>query len=243
MRALVIQHDHLSPPGPIGERLRHHGIEVDHHQIVPADRFDSPNVPTEFPSLADDDLVVLMGAPWSTYDEATIGAWVAPEIDLIRKADARGIPILGICFGGQLLATALGGSVAKAERPQVGWVRIETDDPSWVPEGPWFQWHFDCWQLPPGAREIARDDVASQAFLLRQHLGVQFHPELTPDMLDGWLNNGGHHSARAMGYDVEQMVEFTEQEAPAAQQRAYDLVDSFLAHNGLLPKNHDEIQV
>ncbi len=235
MRALVIQHDHVSPPGPIGDRLRQHGIDVDHHEIVPPERFDTPNVTTDFPSLADDDLVVLMGAPWSAYDDERIGNWLGPEIEVIKDADARGIPILGICFGGQLLSRALGGSVRKAERPEIGWVRIQTDDPSWVPEGPWFQWHFDCWEMTPGAREIARDEVASQAYLLRQHLAVQFHPELTPEMLAGWMGNGGDVSAIRAGYDPEVLRVETDAEAAAAQQRAYDLVDSFLAHNGLVP--------
>jgi GMP synthase-like glutamine amidotransferase len=237
MRALVIQHDHVSPPGPIGDRLRHHGIDVDHHEIVPAERFATPGVTTQFPSLANDDLVVIMGAPWSAYDVDLIGSWLLPELDLIREADARGIPILGICFGGQLISAALGGSVARAERPEIGWVSIETDDPSWVPEGPWFQWHFDCWTMPPEAREIARDEVASQAYLLRQHLAVQFHPELTVEMLAGWLGNGGDVAAVKAGFDPAVLMEDTIANEEAARQRAYDLVDSFLAHNGLGEKS------
>lgn len=228
MRALVIQHDHVSPPGPIGDRLRHHGIDVDHHEIVPAERFATPGVTTQFPSLANDDLVVIMGAPWSAYDVDLIGSWLLPELDLIREADARGIPILGICFGGQLISAALGGSVARAERPEIGWVSIETDDPSWVPEGPWFQWHFDCWTMPPEAREIARDEVASQAYLLRQHLAVQFHPELTLEILDLWLANGATQVLQAEGLDVETVRRQTEHSAASARSRTVTLIESFL---------------
>ena len=131
---------------------------------MPAHNFLSPGVTTDFPDVSGFDLVVPMGAPWASYDE-TIGTWVSPSWSCCARPTATGIPVLGICFGGQLLALAHGGTVAKARQAEFGWVSIESDDEALVPTGPWFQWHHDGWTVPPGAREIARNAAASQAFV------------------------------------------------------------------------------
>jgi GMP synthase-like glutamine amidotransferase len=226
MRALVIQHDHVSPPGPVRDQLERRLFDVVEHQVVPEESFDRPGVTTAFPAVTDFDLVVPMGAPWSVYDSDLIGSWVEPELQLLRDADAAGVPTLGICFGGQLLAAAHGGEVARSTHPELGWVSVESDHPDLVPTGPWFQWHLDRWRLPPGATEIARNPVASQAFVLRRNLAVQFHPELTPGMLHGWLDNGGHRQVEALGIEVAELVEATAREAPAAEARTHALVDA-----------------
>ena len=111
MKALVIQHDHVSPPGPVGDRLVERGYDLDLHLVVERDNFHRPHLHNPFPGLEGVDLVVTMGAPWSAYDESTVGAWVARELEVLREADRRGVPVLGICFGGQLLAAAHGGTV------------------------------------------------------------------------------------------------------------------------------------
>lgn len=227
MRALVIQHDHVSPPGPIGDRLEERLVDMVLHQVVPEEHFHSPGVSTEFPDVTGFDLVIPMGAPWSAYDPG-VASWVLPELDLLRAADRAGIPVLGICFGGQLLASAHGGTVSRAAEAEIGWVSVESDEPSLVPRGPWFQWHQDCWTLPPGAREIARNPVSSQAFVLRRNLAVQFHPELTAGMLHGWLDNGGDRFVHQRGLSVEELRAATVAEEPAARARAEALVDAFL---------------
>lgn len=228
MRALVIQHDHVSPPGPIAERLEDRLVEVVCHQVVPEESFDHPGVPPAFPDVTGFDLVIPMGAPWAAYDVERVGSWVGPEVELLRQADAAGIPVLGICFGGQLLALAHGGDVGRSPMPEIGWVAIESDRPALVPPGPWFQWHYDRWTLPPAANEIARNAAANQAFVLRRNLAVQFHPELTAAMLHGWLENGGAHDAAAAGRDPEELLARTRVEEPAARARAAALVDAFL---------------
>ncbi len=156
MRALLIAHDHVSPAGPVGERLAERGYDLDDLLVVPAERFSSPDVEAEFPDPMTYDLIVPMGAVWSADDEARIGRWLLPERDLLRRAHANGVPVLGICFGGQALAVALGGGVERAPRAEIGWVDVETDEPDLVGPGPWFQFHYDRWLLPPGAVEIAR---------------------------------------------------------------------------------------
>ncbi|WP_412457973.1 type 1 glutamine amidotransferase [Mycolicibacterium mucogenicum] len=96
----------------------------------------------------------------------------------LRQADEEGVPVLGVCFGGQLLAYTHGGEVVPSQAPEIGWYGLTSDRPDLVPEGPWYQWHFDRWTMPPTAVGIARNANASQAFQLRRNLAVQFHPEL-----------------------------------------------------------------
>jgi GMP synthase-like glutamine amidotransferase len=230
MRALIIQHDHVSPPGPIAERFAKRGFEPELHLVVPAESFAAPGVRPRFPDPAAYAAVVAMGAPWSSYDLDLIGSWVTPELDLLRRADELGVPVLGICFGGQLLATAHGGAVARSDRPELGWSTVHSDVPQIVPGGRWFQWHYDRWQVPPGARELARNVNASQAFALRRNLAVQFHPELTSAALAGWLDNGGAASVRAFGLDPRRLLRETRDWDAEAAARAHRLVDGFLDH-------------
>lgn len=228
MRVLFVQQDHVSPTGPVGEGFAARGYDIQEFLVVPEEHFHAPSVTAEFPDPRDFDAIVPMGAPWSVYDHDRIGTWIRDEIDFLRTAHDAGVPVLGICFGGQALAAALGGAVIPAERPEVGWTAVESDRPDLVPPGPWFQWHGDRWVLPEGVEAIARTPVAEQAFVVGRSLGVQFHPELTPEMLDGWLSNGGEEHALSLGIDPEQLREQTAAAAAEAAARAKRLVGVFL---------------
>ena len=120
------------------------------------------------------------------------------------------------------------GIVRAGRAPELGWSVIHSDDPELVGNGPWFQWHSDRWTVPPGAVEIARNAAASQAFVLGRSLAVQFHPELTSAMLDGWLGNGGDAAVRAAGLDIDALRLQTGAEQAAAAARAHALVNAFL---------------
>ncbi len=227
-KLLVIQHDHTSPLGPIAERFVDRGYDLTMHQVVPEASFRTPGVTTTFPDFTDFDAIVPMGAPWSTYDHELIGSWVLSEVEQLQRADEAGVPVMGICFGGQLLATSLGGAVRGSSVPEIGWHDVSSDDESLVPNGPWFQWHHDRWELPLDAREVARNDSSSQAFVLRRNLAVQFHPELTSTMLAGWLDAGGAHEVREAGLDPETLVTSTLAREAEARLRSHRLVDGFL---------------
>lgn len=230
MRLLVVQHDHVSPLGPIADRFAELGYDIVVHLVVPAERFHAPGVVGAFPDFAAFDAVIAMGAPWSTYDHELIGNWVVPEMQQLRLADSAGVPVLGICFGGQLLAAVHGGSVAASRSPEIGWTDVDSDDHAVVPPGPWFQWHYDRWTVPAGAVEVARNAAASQAFVLRRNLALQFHPELTAATLAGWLDNGGAAEAEQRGIDVGALVSLTRRNGVDAARRAHDLVDGFVKH-------------
>jgi GMP synthase-like glutamine amidotransferase len=228
MKVLFVQHDHVSPTGPVGERFRERGFETEEILVVPEDQFGEPNVAFEFPDASEYDVLVPLGAPWGAWDDACIGNWLTPEIEWIRAAVSSGKPVLGICFGGQLIARAMGGSVAPAPKGEIGWVNIWSERPDLISNGPWFQFHYDRWQLPPGATEIARNPVASQAFLINNSMAVQFHPELNATGLKGWLDWGGDKKVLQDGQDPVVMLRQTEAEEADARARTFALVDAFI---------------
>jgi len=75
--------------------------------------------------------------------------WLEDEVDWLRRIDALGTPVLGVCFGAQSLSIALGGMVAKAQPPEIGWFEIDASAPV---GGTWFQWHSDTFTLPAGVK-------------------------------------------------------------------------------------------
>ncbi|MGJ9422035.1 type 1 glutamine amidotransferase [Aeromicrobium sp. CF3.5] len=229
MKALAVLHDHCSAPGLIGDALAAAGWEIDTVTIVGSDRFNAPDVDFDFPDVEPYDLIVPFGAPWSVYDTNVIGAWVQPELDWLSAATAADTPVLGVCFGGQLLARALGGTVVLAETPEVGWHDVSSDDDALVPSGPWFQWHYDRFTLPPGATSIARNAATEQAFVHGRSMGLQFHPELTSDILQGWLDMGGDAKARALDLDPGDLVKATEHRHLESAARTRALVEGYLS--------------
>jgi GMP synthase-like glutamine amidotransferase len=228
VRALLIQHDHICTPGFVGERLTDRGLDLVVHQVVTEDRFLSPNVETEFPEPTDFEAIVSMGAPWSVYDHEAIGSWVPAELKMLRDAHDRQVPVLGICFGGQMLAAAHGGSVSRSATPELGWADVHSDDESLVPSGTWFQWHYDQWELPSEANEVARNDRSSQAFVLGRSLAVQFHPEMTSEILASWIATGGAEEIDRFGIKIDELVRQTVDRDASNRERAHRLVDQFL---------------
>lgn len=228
MRVLFVKQDHVSPGGLIEEAFTGLGWDVSEFVVVPADRYHSPAVTAAFPSPADYDAIVFFGAVWAVYDQAAIGSWIGDEIAFARSAHQRGVPLLGICFGGQMLAAAVGGSVARAPSPEIGWHDLDTDSPGLIDAGPWFQWHFDRFALPASVPALARTVLANQAFRVGRTLGLQFHPELTPAVLECWLSAGGASQLAGMGVDADLLMERTRSLLPGVAPRAHELVRRFV---------------
>lgn len=104
----------------------------------------------------------MLGSRRSAYDDTV--PQLAEELAFTRAALAADVPLLGVCFGGQLLARALGAEVWRMAEPEIGWVAIDTAAPALVPPGPWLAWHADAFAVPRGAERLARTDRAVQAF-------------------------------------------------------------------------------
>jgi len=154
LRALILQHEDSTPPGLISEWLGEHGAVVDTFRIDLEDREVDP---------IDYDLIVSLGSEFAAFDDTK--PFVAREAALMRRAVDADVSVLGLCFGGQLLARVLGGKVFRAEKSEIGWLSVKSRDPVLVPDGPWFQWHFDTFTVPPGAQVIAESDVGPAAFV------------------------------------------------------------------------------
>jgi GMP synthase-like glutamine amidotransferase len=209
---LIRQHVDGAPPALLAEWLDDRGIKFD----VSRSWLHEP-----LPDPSKYAFVVTLGHDAAAY-ETHLPA-VAAEIDLLRRAIANDVPVLGLCFGGQALAAALGAKVERAPTAELGWREITTDEPNLVPAGPWLEWHYDRFTTPPNATEIARTADAPQAFKQGPHLGVQFHPEATIEIVTDW--------AHSDGCPEEAPTAGPEQRA-AAREAAFRLFDAFLVHAG-----------
>ena len=206
---LIRQHVESAPPGLLAEWLDSLALsyEVDRSWLG-----------NPLPDPREYACVVSLGHDAGAY-ETHVPA-VAGELELLRHAVAADVPVLGLCFGGQALAAALGAKVERAPTPELGWHEIVTDDARVVPPGPWLEWHYDRFVIPPGAAELARTAHASQAFRLGPHLGVQFHPEATVEIVADW--------AAAEGVPEKAPTATPEQRA-AARAAAFTLFNAFYA--------------
>jgi GMP synthase-like glutamine amidotransferase len=129
-------------------------------------------------------------------------AWIAQEIELIREANRLDIPLIGHCFGSQLIAKAFGAPVMKNRVKEIGWGWLSVADRTLASE--WlgqdtpkvirsFQWHGDTFELPDDARLLLTNDFCTnQAYVLRDlHLGMQSHLEMTPELVRKCAAKGG----------------------------------------------------
>jgi GMP synthase-like glutamine amidotransferase len=218
MRVTVIRHHEEDSAGFIGAAFEALGAELS-VSLFPKE---------DLPALDGVDHVVVLGAVWAVYDDSPARAWIADELAWLRRADEAGVPVLGICFGGQALAAAFGGRVEPSPRKEIGWSVIDPADRSLIPPGPWLEFHNDRFFPPRQARILASNDVGVQAFSLRRHLGVQFHPEPDGALLAKWLDMGGRAEAEREGVDTGRFLAETYAQEPAARARADALVAAAL---------------
>ncbi len=182
---LILQHGPSSPPGLLREWAQSRHVAVEVHRT-----FADPDAPYEgtpsgaMPSIEGRAFVACLGSKHSPLDREV--PVVAATIALIASAVEQDVPVLGLCYGGQVLADVLGGKIQAAPEAELGWHTIETDDPRRVPAGPWLEWHYVSFTLPPGSDELARSAVGLQAFASGLHLGTQFHPESTIEIVKQW---------------------------------------------------------
>jgi GMP synthase-like glutamine amidotransferase len=130
-------------------------------------------------------------------DEEHYHPWLREETMVMQRFLDQGVPVLGICLGGQLLAKAAHAPVTKAPEPEVGWHEVqllpsavEDEVLGGLPERfTAFQWHHYCFDLPGGAVPLAESRVCMQAFRLGDRAwGLQFHCEVTREMVEDWIS-------------------------------------------------------
>ncbi|MDD3785048.1 MAG: type 1 glutamine amidotransferase [Hydrogenophaga sp.] len=188
---LVLQHTLEDHPGFLGQWLDREQIRWDVFCAEAGQAYPG--------SVAGYRGVAVLGGEWSANDERPSLRQVEA---LIREADTLGIPVIGHCLGGQLMARAFGGRVERLPLPEVGWWTIDVlaSDAAraWFGDAagrtvPVFQWHYDgVTTLPPGAEVLASSPACThQAFAIGPHLAMQFHIEIDPGKIDAWLNDPG----------------------------------------------------
>ncbi len=190
MKALILMHAPYEGPGSFGEVLRDGGASVTTVRLYETP--DAPLVETEF------DLIVSLGGPQDA-DDVTTHPWLARETEMLARAARDGRKVLGICLGSQILARALGATVRRGSGPEIGFSPIQVSDrgkgdpilAGLKETETVMHWHQDTFDLPEGAVHLASSEFTpNQAFRLGRHAyGLQFHLEVTPELLAEWLEN------------------------------------------------------
>jgi GMP synthase-like glutamine amidotransferase len=188
---LVVQH--LAPEGPalIGTALAARGctfevVRVDTGAALP-------------PDLAGHAGLVVMGGPMSASSDDGFPTRLA-EVALIADALERGIPMLGVCLGAQLLAVAAGAAIRSGGVPEIGWGTVQVpggaDDPLFEGVGPdlsVLHWHGETFDLPDGAVHLASSAAyPNQAFRMGPSAwGLQFHLEVDEAAVKRFVDSFG----------------------------------------------------
>lgn len=231
-RVLALQQTWDDPPGYLEEILNEHGIIC---ETVEVEKAPLP------PDLAPYQAIVVMGGPQHLYEDTHLD-YLAQEQVLLRQAVAQDIPTLGICLGGQLLASALGAEVRRHEQSEIGFFRIPLtaegqQDPLFagLPGHQLaFHWHNDVFDLPAGSMRLASNDVApNQAFRYGPcAYGLQFHIEVNTTILDTWIYHPlGNKELVATLNDAEAPIKLAKQWSECAatyQAHTRALFENFL---------------
>jgi GMP synthase-like glutamine amidotransferase len=213
MKILILEHEAESPAGFLAgwAQGRGHSLET----------LDVPELQA-WPAPSGSDAIVSLGSDRSSH--ASQDPWIEQEIAFLRESHRAGIPVLGICFGAQALALALGGTVRRANFLEVGWSPTDSSEPELLPNGPWFLWHEDVFSVPPGGREIARSDAGPLAFVSGLSIGLQFHPEVDSTVIRGWIN-GARDRLVGLSIDEDALLGGVPADGNGARVRAEDLFD------------------
>ena len=226
MAILIFEHSATTGALRLAATLRDYGhklrvIGSDDHDELPGD-------------LAEVDGVITTGGPQSVSDDQP---WISSEIRFLQAAHEAELPIVGICFGSQLLAKALGGEVGPMKGGiELGWHEVNFTDAGrddilhaglgW--KSMQFHWHSQqVTKPPPGARVLAeskRCSVQSWALGLRTY-GFQYHPEVYPETIDIWAEDEPQALEEA-GLLLDKLNEQTREHYPAFERLAARLFES-----------------
>jgi GMP synthase-like glutamine amidotransferase len=218
---LVLQHETHDGPGYLGEALLRRGATLD---IVRLD------VGESIPDLSAYDMLLVMGGTMNVYQEDK-HAWLVEETRAIRQAVESDKAVLGVCLGGQLLAKALHAPVRIGAATEIGLTPITLTeagktDPLFegLPQIEAVEWHDDTFDIPFGAIALAcSEGCNNQAFRFGERAyGLQFHPEVSPEMLAEWIKESSD------SVDRSSFQRAVESKVSALQAQADRLINNFI---------------
>jgi GMP synthase (glutamine-hydrolysing) len=181
-KILSVQNISFETLGTLEDLIRCDGYQIENIQAQ------TDPVPNNVQQYA---AIIILGGPMAVYDEAK---YLKKEQELIKQALKDEIPVLGICLGSQLIAQAIGGKVHKGGKKEIGWSTVKINSAGLVDlfkgidtqEIKVFQWHGDTYDLPPNAAITASSKLYTQAFRFGSAIGIQFHLEITVEMIRRW---------------------------------------------------------
>ncbi len=205
---IAICHPEGGSPGVFEEAARESGASI--REWHPAQEPEPPIDPEEAAG------VLVLGGDQNV-DEQHLYPYLTREIEFLKEWTAAGRPVFGVCLGAQLLAEALGGRVVRAREREFGWLDVTLlpdglDDPVTgfgAERFPALQWHDYAIEPPEGSAELAGSPICLQAYRCGEAWGVQFHPEVTGEILEEWLEpllageQGAEKKAEAEGMLAE----------------------------------------
>ena len=194
-----MQHDRTQRPGVLLDYLNEAGIPS--VIFTPEDGDDVPSSARDFSGL------VLLGSPHSVNE---LLPWIDKEHALVRHAMASDIPVLGHCFGGQMMAKVLGAKVCRNACPNIGWSRLRVTSSARrlfaASEIEAFNWHYETFGIPQGAQRILGGDYCrNKGFAIGKHLAFQCHFEVTDDIVREWCRTSMSEFDTAQGPAVQQI--------------------------------------
>ena len=210
----IFQHGEHESSGEIGIYLQKRNLPFETERL-----FETGEVPEILPSQ-----LILLGGPMSINDTGD-NPFFAAEKQVIRKMVAQKKPVLGICLGAQMIASAFGEWVFPLEE-ELGWCQVHGCGPDAAPHFPAsftvFHWHYETFNLPQGATLLSYGDtVKNQAFRLGSAVGVQFHPEVTLPIIAQWVNDLGTQ-------EKQKIICESTRHLPGNARRCHSLVDAFI---------------
>ena len=200
MKIIVLIHTPSEGPGSLGKYLEETGADV---QIIRLDKGDP------IPPMGSFDAVISMGGTMNVYEEDQF-PFLKDETAFLKEAIYKDTPIVGVCLGAQMIAKAAGATVVKSPNKEVGWYPVALTAEgrkdllfNGLPETmEVFQYHEDMFNLPEQAVLLAESEgCPHQAFRLRNAFALQFHVEVTPDMLKEWFSDSEGLKGLLEGYD------------------------------------------
>lgn len=204
----IFRHVENEGPGYLAEFFETHHIP---HRLIRLDQ--GEDLPQSLDEISG---LVFMGGTMSVNDDL---AWIQQALQLIRTAFHEGLPVLGHCLGGQMMAKALGSEIFQNSVPEFGWQDVEVCKGPGL-EGwntglpdifPAFHWHNETFELPKDCQRILKNQhCLNQGFVHKNSLALQCHIEMTEQMVRDWIENSGNNIPKAETVSVQnprQMLE------------------------------------